>query len=125
MKPGILAAMVLLATAVPAWAAPGDMSVAEFLRRADHLRSMGPLALLSGDVRVLRQEGEAAGRAYRSRLQTERAAGNPSSCPPQPVRVNSDQMLAHLRTYPVAARPNTTMRTAAADFMIRTYPCRS
>ena len=41
------------------------------------------MALLSGDIDVLKAEGIAAGQAYRARLKAEKAAGKPPhSCPP-------------------------------------------
>lgn len=121
----IIGGSLLLATA-PALANPGEMSVATFLAKADALRAKGPAALFSGDMKVLKSEGEAAGAAYRARLAAERAAGRPSSCPPPggKARMSSDQLLAHLRAYPAPARGGTTMKTAMADYFIKTYPCR-
>ena len=98
MKRIAWAALSVLALASPALAAPGDMNVAEFLRRADALRALGPAALLSSDMGALRREGEAAGTQYRARLAQERTQGHPSSCPPPASRVSSDQLLANLRT---------------------------
>lgn len=119
----LLASPALLS---PALANPGEMSVATFLAKADALRAKGPAALFSGDMKVLKNEGEAAGAAYRNRLTAERAAGKPSSCPPAggKARMSSDQLLAHLRAYPAPARGNTTMKAAMADYFIKTYPCR-
>lgn len=118
------AAAAGIIAASPAWAAPGDMTVATFLTKADALKAKGPLALMSSDFKLLQAEGTAAGAAYRARLTQERTAGRPSSCPPQGARISSDQLLTHLQTYPAAARPRTTMRTAMADYFIRTWPCR-
>ena len=120
----ILAAASVLLASAPALAAGGDMSVAQFLSKADALKAKGAMALFSPDIKVLKAEGQAAGEAYRSRLVAERAAGKPSSCPPKGATVSSDQVLSHLRTYPAPARPRVTMRTAMADFFIKTYPCR-
>lgn len=116
----------LLLAAAPALANPGEMSVATFLAKADALRAKGPAALFSGDMKVLKSEGEAAGAAYRARLAAERAAGRPSSCPPPggKARMSSDQLLNHLRSYPAPARGGTTMKAAMADYFIKTYPCR-
>jgi len=100
------------------------MSVASFLAKADALKARGAMALFSSDIKQLRTEGQAAGAAYRARLDAERKAGKPSSCPPKGTRVNSDQLLAFLRTYPESVRSRTTMRAALADYFIRTYPCR-
>jgi len=123
MKARILMAGAALALAVPALAAPGDMSVATFLAKAAALKKKGPLALMSSDMSLLKQEGVAAGQSYRARLVRERAAGKPSSCPPKGVKVDSGKLIGHLQTYPVAARSSTSMNTAVADYFIRTYPC--
>lgn len=123
MKRFVFIVMAAGIAATPALANDGNMSVATFLAKADALRAKGPLALMSSDYKLLKAEGTAAGQAYGARLRQERAAGRPSSCPPQGARPGSNQVLAHLRTYPVAARAGTTMRTAMADYFIKTYPC--
>lgn len=123
MKRISLALIASLSLAAPSLAAPGDMNVAAFLAKADALRAKGPMALFSSDYKLLKGEGEAAGEAYRSRLNAERAAGRPSSCPPKGAKVSSDKLLAFLRTYPEAHRPRTSMKQAIGDFFARSYPC--
>lgn len=123
MKRICLAAIASLLVSTPLMANPGDMNVATFLAKADALRAKGPMALFSSDYKALKSEGEAAGADYRARLNAERAAGRPSSCPPKGAKVNSDKLLAFLRTYPEAHRPRTSMRQAMGDFFARTYPC--
>ena len=123
MKRISLALIASLSLASPLMAAPGDMNVAAFLAKADALRAKGPMALFSSDFKLLKSEGEAAGEAYRSRLNAERAAGRPSSCPPKGAKVSSDKLLAFLRTYPDAHRPRTSMKQAIGDFFARNYPC--
>ncbi len=113
-----------LALCAPAIAAPGDMSVATFLTKADALKAKGAMALFSDDMSLLKQEGTAAGEHYRARLQKERAAGQPSSCPPKGAKVNSDDLLNFLRKYPAGSRSGITMKTAIAEFMIAKYPCK-
>ncbi len=112
-----------LALIAPAHAAPGDMNVATFLAKADALKAKGPAALFSSDLKLLKSEGEAAGADYRARLNAERAAGRPSSCPPKGAKVNSDKLLTFLRSYPEHARPRTSMKQAIGDFFARSYPC--
>jgi hypothetical protein len=112
-----------LALAAPALATGGEMNVATFLAKADALKAKGFMALGSSDIGLLRAEGQAAGAAYKARLAAERKAGMPSSCPPKGTKVNSDKLIAFLRTYPEPARPRTTMKTAIADYFIKTYPC--
>jgi hypothetical protein len=120
----LTAIIAVLTLTAPALAAAGDMSVAAFLAKAEALEKKGAMAMFSSDLKLLRAEGSAAGAAYRARLDRERAAGKPSSCPPKGTKVDSDQLLAHLRTYPAATRPGITLRTAMADMFIKTYPCR-
>lgn len=112
------------AIAAPALAAPGDMSVATFLAKADVLKAKGAMALFSSDYKLLQAEGQAAGQAYRTRLAGERTAGKPSACPPASAKVNSDQLIGHFRTYPAARRGSITLKTAVADYFIKTWPCR-
>ncbi len=118
------AAIAALTLATPTFAAAGDMSVAAFLAKADALEKKGAMAMFSSDLKVLKAEGTAASKAYRARLDRERAAGKPSSCPPKGTSIDSKDLLAHLRSYPVAARPTTTLRTAMAHMFIKKYPCR-
>ena len=119
-----IAAPFALLAAAPALAAPGDMSVATFLAKADALLARGPLALFSGDAGLLRKEATAAGEAYKERLKLEQAAGKPSSCPPRGKAPDQDMWLAHLRSYPAAARPETSVRSAMADLYRKKWPCR-
>lgn len=105
-------------------AAPGDMSAADFLSRADKLKAKGPLALISGDYKTLKREVDVASDHYRNRMKADKAAGrNPHSCPPQKGSINSDELLAHLRSYPEARRPQVSMKIAFADLMRKKYPC--
>ena len=124
MKLRILAALAAVAVPSALLAAPGDMSVAAFLGKADALTAKGAMALFSGDIGVLKSEGQAAGAAYRAQLQAERAAGRPSSCPPKGTKMNSDELLTFLRSYPAAVRPQVPMKQAIADLFARKYPCR-
>ncbi len=119
----MLAALLLIGAATPAFAAPGDMTVATFLAKADALRARGPMALFSSDIALLKGEATAAGRAYRVRLAGERQHGTPSSCPPPRSSMNQDVLMTHLRSYPAPARARTTMTAAMADWFVRTYPC--
>ena len=123
MKRTSLAVIASLLISTPVIAAPGDMNVATFLAKADALRAKWTGALFSSVYKLLKNEGAAAGADYRGRLNAERAAGRPSSCPPKGAKVNSDKLLAFLRTYPEAHRPRTSMKQAMGDFFARNYPC--
>ena len=120
----IVACVVLAGIAVPVVAGPGDMNVATFLAKADALKAKGLGALGSPDIKLLYGEANAAGNTYRATIVADKKAGRaPHSCPPKKAALNSDQLLAHLRTYPVAERPKTTITTAMFDVMKKRYPC--
>ncbi len=112
--------------ATPLAAAPGDMSVATFLQKANRLEKKGPLALLTSDYKLLKREIEGTANTYKNKLKRDRAAKRKTeSCPPKGgVSLNSDQLLAHLRSYPVAKRRSTSIRTAFADMMRKRFPCK-
>jgi hypothetical protein len=121
---GGLALAMAMTVASPAWAAPGDMSVATFLAKVETLKAKGMAALFSPDVKVLKAEATAAGVAYSSRLEKERAAGKPSSCPPKPAKGSQTMWLNHLGSYPAGIRNQITLHRAMADMFAKTWPCR-
>ena len=100
------------------------MNVATFLAKANALKAKGMMAMLSPDIKVLQSEAQAAGMAYRGQLEAERKAGHPSSCPPQGARVNSDELLAQINTYPAGKRTQITVKTAMADLFRAKFACR-
>ena len=121
-----LTILALAAALVPsaALAARGDMNLAVFIAKADALRAQGPLALLSPDLDLLKAEGKAAGESYRMRLLRERAAGKPSSCPPDNAQIVPEELVSFLKTaYPAQARTRVTIRQGVADYFIRKFPC--
>lgn len=104
--------------------APGDMSVATFLSRADAVMRLGPFALAAPDADRLKGEVIAAGKRYEARIAAERRAGRPTtSCPPQSGTLTPDQWLAHLRGYPVRVRDRVTIYSAFDALMKKRYPC--
>lgn len=121
---GAFVCFVLAGLAAPAVAGSGDMNVATFLAKADALKARGMGALGSPDIKILYGEANAAGKTYRETIAADKKAGRtPHSCPPKTASLNSEQLLAHLRTYPAAVRPKTTITTAMFDAMKKRYPC--
>ena len=120
-----IAAISALALAAPLAAEPGDMSVATFLEKAEKLKKKGPLALMSSDLKLLKGEVTGSASAYRSKLKADKAAGRaPHSCPPEAGSLNSDELLKHYQSYPVAKRGSVTVRQGFYDMMKKRYPCR-
>jgi len=118
LLPALLAAPLLCAMA------PGDMSVAAFLARATSLERLGPLALATPQGNQLKGEVVAAGKRYKARIDAERRAGRKTtSCPPESGSLTPDQWLAHLRSYPAAARKSVSVYSAFDALMKKRYPC--
>ena len=101
---------ILLAAPLLCAMAPGDMSVAAFLVRADALERLGPLALATPQGNQLKGEVIAAGKRYKARIDADRRAGRrTTSCPPESGTLTPDQWLSHLRSYPAAARKKVSV----------------
>lgn len=119
---GLALAVALLPAAAQA------MTVATFLSKADTLKSRGLLAIGSPDIKLLQDEMKQVSTAYRDRLVADRTAGRPPhSCPPPKgkAKLNSDELLAYLRTIPAAQRETMSMQTAFFALMAQRYPCRA
>ena len=115
---------VLLSGGLLCGMAPGDMSVAAFLTRADSISRLGPLALATPQGNQLKGEVIAAGKLYKARIDADRRAGRKTtSCPPESGTLSPDQWMAHLRSYPVPVRKSVSINTAFDALMKKRYPC--
>lgn len=100
-----------------------SMPVSEFLAKADALQKKGPLALFSGDIGKLKAEVVNSGKQLRAEQTGARKAGRkPATCMPEKASVNSNELLAHLRSIPPAER-GMPIKAAFADLMRKKYPC--
>ena len=116
--PVLLTAPLLCATA------PGDMSIAAFLMRADSLARLGPLALATPQGNQLKGEVIAAGKRYKARIDADRRAGRKTtSCPPESGTLTPDQWLGHLRSYPAPVRTKVSIHAAFDALMKKRYTC--
>lgn len=120
-----LAAMAALPAQVCAEAAPppGSMSVATFLAKVDALKAKGVMAAFSSDVGLLKAEVTGSSDAFRRQLKVEAASGKPSACPPERTSLGSDVLIAHMQSYPVAARSHIRVSEAVSDFLRKRFPC--
>ena len=120
----ILAVMAGAALLLPVSAQA--MSVAEFLAKANALKSKGFLAMGSPDIKLLRAEVERASGAYRSDLATAKAAGRaPHSCPPPKgkAKIGSKELMAEFETIPTAQR-GMSVKSAFYAMMKKRFPCK-
>lgn len=114
----------LLAIPLLCGMAPGDMSVAAFLVRADSISRLGPLALATPQGNQLKGEVIAAGKRYKARIDADRRAGRrTTSCPPESGTLSPEQWLSHLRSYPVPVRRSVSINAAFDALMKKRYPC--
>ncbi len=103
-----------------------EMNVAAFLVKANALKAMGPFAITSPDLDILKKELLTVNRAYEAMLKKDKAAGRtPHSCPPQQVqsRITPDMILTHINSIPAPLRRKTSVRTAMFAMMKKRYPC--
>lgn len=121
MKTRLLLGAMLLMVAVPAAAMP----VATFLAKSEALRKKGPLALFSGDLKLLVRTVKADAQALRAeRLAATKANRPPAYCPPAEVKLSDKDILAAMQAVPPAQRATTSTRSALRAFMSRRFPCR-
>lgn len=102
------------------------MPVATFLQKAEALKAKGPMALFSGDMKLLKNEVTgAAGQLKAERVAAAKAGRKPAYCPPaNSGNMSSDQIIAIMRAVPPAERPRTEVKDALRAHFARTWPCR-
>lgn len=100
------------------------MPVATFLTKAEALKKKGPLALLSGDLKLLTNQVKSdAGKIREERL-AAKAAGKPTFCPPERgTRLTDKDILAAMEAVPASERARTDTRSALRAFLVRRHPC--
>lgn len=116
--------LVAFAVAAPLSAAQAQsMPVATFLAKADALEKKGAMALFSSDLKLLKAEIVASGKALRQEAEAARRAGRqPQACLPEKAGTDSKELIAYLRGLPPAQR-SMPIKAAFAGLMARKYPC--
>lgn len=117
------AALFLLA--VSAAASAQAMPVATFLTKADALKKKGPLALVSGDIKLLMGQVKTdAGELRSERLAAKVAGKRTAFCPPEAgTKMTDKDILAAMQAVPTAQRASTSTKDALKAFLARRYPC--
>jgi hypothetical protein len=117
--------LAVLMIALPATGAQA-MDVATFLAKADALQGKGMLALFSSDIGLLKREIGADVKALVDEARAAASAGRPHAFCPQPgkMSLNSEEIIASMRTVPAAERPRTDVRQPLKVLLARKYPCR-
>lgn len=122
MKARILLAILLCGA--PLAAAPA-MPASTFIVKAEKLKAKGPLAMFSGDLKLLMNQVKADLAEIRSERLAAKAAGRPTAfCPPDAgAKLSDKDILAAMQSVPPAKRPATSTKEALTAFMARRYPC--
>ena len=115
--------LILILVLVPVTALHA-MTVTTFLQKADALEKRGVTAMFSSDLRLLKGEIRTAAESLRNeRLAAQRAGRRTAYCPPERQGFNSDEILAHFRSIPVAQRGRMDVRDALRGLLVRKFPC--
>ncbi len=121
---------LLVALAMSAFVFPSvaqAMSVAEFLTKADKLKAMGMMAMMSSDVGLLQNEVKMASTSWRADVDAARAKGRTDlGCPPPKgqVKMNSDDLIAAFRAVPKTQAATMSVKQAIYQYMRGRFPCR-
>ena len=122
MKIMLLASVLVVA---PQSAFAQSMNAEQFYERATALQKKGVMALFSSDVKLLTNEGKAAGEAARRQRLAAVAAGHkPRYCPPADVHgMDSNEYLKRLSAIPAGERARIDLREATNRILAAKYPC--
>ena len=123
MKLRIAAGLLLLVAPLASAAA---MPVSTFLAKADRLESKGPLAIFSGDMKLLQNQIKADSAALRAERVAAQAAGKrPAYCPSGAVKLGVKDILGAMRAVPVPRRATTDTKDALRAYFARRFPCKT
>ena len=117
---------LLLASAPLAALEAQSMPVPQFLAKAEALKKKGPLALLSGDLGLLKKEVTQSAKLLRAERLAAKAAGRkPAYCPPEGSgsSLGSDEVLGHFKSIPPAQAARMRVKDAMRSLMAKRYPC--
>jgi len=103
------------------------MPVSTFLTKAETLKKKGPLALFSGDLKLLtRQIKSDAGKIREERLAAKAASRATAFCPPEGgTKLTDKDILVAMEAVPPGQRASTDTRAALRNFLARRYPCKA
>lgn len=124
-----MAKSALIAAAVAfGWPAPAlaqNMNAEAFYRKAVALQKKGPMALFSREVKLLMNEGKAAGeRARAQRLAAQRDGRPVRYCPPMGKQsLGSTEFMRRLGAISQTDRARIDMTEAMTRILVVKFPC--
>ncbi len=110
---------------VPAMAAAQSMNAEVFYNKAAALEKKGAMALFSGDLKLVMNEGKAsAAKARATRLAAVKAGQKPRYCPPAATKgMGSDEYMRGLAAIPASERAQIDTTEATTRILARKFPC--
>ena len=101
------------------------MPLSAFLAKADALQKKGPLAMFSGDLKLLMNQVKADAAQLRSERLAAQAAKRPAAfCPPSAgVKLSDKDIMNAMQAVPAAQRTRTSTKDALRVHMAGRYPC--
>ena len=117
-------AIGLLLAAAPLTSAAA-MPVSTFLAKADRLQKKGPLAMFSGDLKLLLGQVKSDAGALRAENKALETAGRKKAycTPPGGVKLSNRDILTAMHAVPPAQRASTDTRAALRAYFARRFPC--
>lgn len=102
------------------------MPVSTFLTKATALQKKGPLALFSGDLKLLMRQIKTDAAQIRDERLAAKAAGRPTGfCPPEGgTKLSDKDILSAMQAVPASERARTDTRSALRAYLVRRHPCR-
>jgi hypothetical protein len=121
MKFRILAGAMLALAPVAATAMP----VSTFLAKADKVQKKGPLAIFSGDLKLLMGQVKTDAAELRAENKAAAAAGRPKAycTAPGGVKMSNRDILSAMNAVPPAQRARTSTKDALRAYFARRFPC--
>jgi hypothetical protein len=116
----------VLLLALPAAVSAQSMNAEVFHQKASALAKKGPMAIFSGDLKPVMNEGKAsAAKARATRLAAVKAGQKPRYCPPEGTKgMDSDEYMKGLSAIPAAERARIDMTEATTRILASKFPCR-
>ena len=107
-------------------ASASAMPVSTFMEKTNRLKAKGPLAMFSGDIKLLKNQVKQDGAELRAENKALAAAGKPKHyCAPEGSALTLKDLFAAVEAVPAAQRARTSTKAAFRDYIARRHPCRS
>ena len=117
----MLAALALVA--IPA--AASAMPVSTFLAKAEALKKKGPMALFSGDLKLLTGQVKKDAAGLGAENKAAAAAQRPKAycTPASGAKIGQKEVTEAMQSVPTPQRANTDTKEALRAWLARRYPC--